>query len=241
MITTITECARGCRVAIDAEGNSAPAVALTGGILCPVCVARIGWNLDEAADVAARARLAVAPGIGAGGGEKVSGTKDPGMPLNIVAMDACDQLVAMLGDWLTYWAREISVRPPAALVGALHSDRNVEGVRVAATPEAVADGLREWAEWIKAQMHQIQARPAVVAFHDELSVLVGKIGRQFPRDSERKVGQQKPRYCPVCEMQRVWVTWSGPEPVVQCGSCLWEFETEWKELLSAIGISGGGT
>ena len=41
-------------------------------------------------------------------------------------------------------------------------------------------------------------------------------------------------------MQKVWLTWVGPDPRVTCRGCDWEFEAEWKELLDAIGISGSG-
>lgn len=238
---TVTECIRGCQVAVDDERTVfVAAVAVDGGLLCARCLGRIGWLLDDCADVAARARLSVVPGLGAstGGSEKVSGSKDPGLPLNVAAMDACDLLVGMLADWVTYWARVLKAQPPSALAGALAADRGVAGVRAGTDAEAVATGLLEWGVWLKLRMPAITRKPAVSDFLGDLRAVIGKVERQFPRETEREVAQ-RPRYCPVCEVQQVWVSWPlrGVDPVVRCGSCSWVFETEWKELLDAIGIA----
>lgn len=239
-MTEVRECARGCTIVLYGDETESPAVALDGAILCARCLGSIAWHLDDAADVAARARLAVVPGGGSAADERVSGSRDPGIPLNAAAMDACDDVVGMLGRWVVYWAETLQVAPPQALAGALAAGRDVEGVRAGTDPAAVASGLLEWAAWVKGLMPRIERLDAVVAFHDELGETIRRVGRMFPRDSERKVQQQKPRYCPVCELQQVWVTWAGRDPSVTCGSCGWKFETEWGELLDAIGLSGGG-
>lgn len=236
-----TECVRGCQVAVDDERTVfVAAVALGGGQLCDRCLARIGWLLDDCADIAARARLAVVPGLGAStdGSERVSGSKDPGLPLNVAAMDACDLLVSVVGEWVTYWARELHAQPPVALAAALAADRDVSGVRAGTDAEAVAAGLLEWGLWLKLRLPAIARSPVSGEFLEGLRVVVARVGAQFPRDSERLV-EQRPRYCPVCEMQRVWVSWPmrGLDPEVRCGACNWLFETEWKELLGAIGLS----
>lgn len=235
---SVTECARGCTIASIDGGPRTQAPALDGAVLCARCLARLAWLLGDIDDVAARARAAVVPSIGQAAGERVSGSTEPGLPLNAGAMDACDLLVAMLGNWVTYWARECVIAPPRALGGALAADRDVAGVTVATTPEGVAAGLAEWAFWIKRHLDLIQNRDAVAGFLDELRTTTTKVDRAFPRDSERRVGQDYPRFCPICEMQHVWLSWPrGGDPVVACGSCGWAFDTDWEELLNATGIS----
>lgn len=239
---SVSECVRGCTVTVDDEqGLFIPAVAREG-LLCARCLGRIGWLLDDVADTAARARLAVVPGVAAstGGGERVSGSREPGLPFNAQALEACDLIVGVLADWITYWARELGVAPPAALTAALQSDRNVAGVRAGTDPDAVAIGLQEWGWWLKRYLPEIARLRVVAEFHDELTEVVDKVGRQFPRGEVRQFGQLRARYCPVCEMRRVWVTWVGREPVVRCESCRWEFETDWGEFLEALGISNSG-
>lgn len=234
---TISECVRGCTIAAeDGEVGRVPAPAFDGSILCPRCLARIGWHLGDAADVAARARIALVPGQGAQTG-RITGTKDPGEPLNLAAMEACDAVVGCIGRWVVYWAGVAQIAPPAALTGALASDRDVLGVQAGSDPETVADAISEWTWWLKAHLWRYQHHAGVQAFHDELAAVVGKTGKRFPRDGERVI-EQHPRYCPICEIQAVWLSWPGHvgDPVVQCKRCRWVFETEWKELLDGIGI-----
>lgn len=237
-LSRVTECARGCTIASVDGGPRTPAPALNGAVLCARCLARLAWLLGDIDDVAARARLAVVPSIGAAAGERVSGSTDPGLPLNAHAMEACDLLVAMLGNWVTYWARTCGIAPPRALAEAAAADRDVSGVTVATTPEGVAAGLAEWAFWVKRNLDDIRCFAAAASFLDELASTTRKVDRAFPRDSERRVGQEYPRFCPICEMQRVWLSWPrGSDPIVACGSCGWAFDTDWEELLNATGIS----
>ena len=241
-VQATTDCVRGCNVAADDERTVfVAAAAAGGGLLCDRCLAKLGWLLDDISDVAARARLAVVPGLGAstGGGEKVSGSKDPGLPLNAAAMDTCDLLVSVMAEWVAYWARTLHAVPPAALAAAVKHDRDVSGVRAGTTPEAVADGLIEWALWVKVRLDVIARHRGVADCVNDLATVVGSALKQFPRDEEREVQPQRPRYCPVCGERRVWVSWprQSVDPVVKCGDCEWVFETEWEELKSAIGIS----
>ncbi len=243
MTSATTECIRGCVVVVGEESDALelPATAARGALLCQACLGRIAWRLDDVPDIAARARLALVPGGAASGSsERVSGSREPDAPINVAAMEACDQLVAMLAGWVTYWARVLSLAPPRLLAGALAADRNVEGVRAGTTPETVADGLTEWGMWMKVHLPAIAAQNSVAAFHDELDSTCRKIARQFPRDEPREV-QQRPRYCPICEVRGVRVTWEGRQPVVRCAVCDWIFETEWEELLHAIGIGTSST
>ncbi|MHA3724340.1 hypothetical protein ACXR2T_10715 [Leucobacter sp. HY1910] len=239
---SVSECARGCTIAAVEGGPRTPAPAVAGAVLCARCLARLAWLLGDIDDVAARARAAVVPSIGGAQNERVSGSTDPGLPLNAGAMDACDLLVAMLGNWVTYWARACQIAPPRALAGALAADRDVSGVTVAATPESVAAGISEWAIWLRRNLDHYQANSALADFLDDLATTTRKVDRAFPRDDARKVGQEYPRFCPICELQRVWLSWPrGSDPIVACGSCGWAFDTDWEELLNATGISSRST
>lgn len=235
-IMMVTECARGCTIAADDETSRIPAPAFDGATLCPRCLARIGWNLGEAADTAARARLALVPGMGAQG-ERVSGSREPGAPLNIAAMEACDNVVGCIGRWTVYWANTLQIAPPVSLAGAQADDRDVLGVQAGTDPETVAAAIDEWAWWLKAHLWRYQHHTGMSAFHDELRDVISKTAKQFPRDGERVI-EQHPRYCPICELQKVWLAWPDRhgDPVVSCKACGWEYETDWKEMLDAIGI-----
>lgn len=240
MVLSVTECSRGCTLEAE-DGSSIPAPALDGSTLCRSCAARIGWKLDDLPDVASRARTALIPGGRALGSERVSVSKELQLPLNADALEMCDRLVIMLGNWCTYWAREMDVRPPAALEAAARGDRDVEGVRAGSSPDAVASAMHEWSLWLKMQLPDVIAHSSAAAFHDDLCETLDRAERRFPRDSERvMVGQLRPRYCPVCSVANVWVTWPDAEPLVRCMSCNWEFETEWGEFLEAVGITGRG-
>ncbi|MHA3682805.1 hypothetical protein ACXR2W_00895 [Leucobacter sp. HY1908] len=242
MVVAATECVRGCQVAVDDGRTVFVAAAATGGSkLCDSCLGRIGWLLDDCADIAARARLAVVPGLGAStdGSERVSGSKDPGLPLNVAAMDACDLVVGVVAEWVTFWAETLHARPPEALKAALAADRNVAGVRAGTDADAVAAGLLEWGAWLKLRLPAIARWDAAGEFLDGLRVVVARVGAQFPRDTERVV-EQRPRFCPTgCVEPRVWVSWPmrGTDPEVKCGGCDWLFETDWKEFLHAVGVS----
>lgn len=96
--SSVMECERGCTIASIEDGPRAPAPALDGAVFCARCLARLAWLFVNIDDVAARARAAVVPTIGAAAVERVSGSTDPGLPLNVHAMEACDLLVAMLGN-----------------------------------------------------------------------------------------------------------------------------------------------
>lgn len=121
----------------------------------------------------------------------------------------------MLGNWVTYWAREYRIAPPRARAGALAANRDVSGVTVASTPEGVSAGLAEWAIWIGLYLGHIQNRPAVAAFLDELRTTISRVDRAFPRSDGHCVGQDHPRFCHICELQRVWLSWPrGGGPLV---------------------------
>lgn len=241
MVTIVSECARGCQEAAEDGLSTVPAVALDGALLCRSCAARIGWKLDDVPDVATRARMSLIPGGGAQDNERVTASKDLQIPINPVAMETCDAIVLMLGNWCTYWARVLEVRPPQELETALRGERDVESVQAGTSPQAVGDGILEWSRWLKLILPGILAHPAAVAFHDDLCDVVNRAESRFPRGEPRAmIGQLRPRYCPVCEVANVWVTWTAAEPEVRCRSCNWEFETEWGEFLAAIGITGRG-
>lgn len=240
MIETITDCVRGCEIPVDDEGTVWVGATARDGVLCDSCRARLGWLIDDVADVAARARHAVVPGVraGSGMGERVSGSRDPVLPFNIAALEACDLLVVMFSGWITYFGRELSIAVPRELQASLRLDRDVAGVRAGSSPVAVSNTLTEWGWWVKRNLPEIVRLDSVGAFLNELIVLVGRVERRFPRGEVRRYGQLKPRYCPVCEVANVWVTWQGDEPVVSCQSCGWRFENDWGELNDAFGVPG---
>ena len=180
MVTIVSECARGCQEAAEDGLSTVPAVALDGALLCRSCAARIGWKLDDVPDVATRARMSLIPGGGAQDNERVTASKDLQIPINPVAMETCDAIVLMLGNWCTYWARVLEVRPPQELETALRGERDVESVQAGTSPQAVGDGILEWSRWLKLILPGILAHPAAVAFHDDLCDVVNRAESRFP-------------------------------------------------------------
>lgn len=239
-VIEVTECARGCTVTVgfEEEAQRIPAVAAPGTVLCTKCAARLVWRLGDVADVAARARLALVPGQAAStSGERVGGTPDRELPFNIAAFETCDRLVNLTGGWCVRWGALLGVAVPENLRRAATSGAELAGVKAGTDAETVADALDAWMLWFRYQMDAILAHPAAAEFHDEIVDGVGKAARRFPRDEPREV-EQRPRYCPVCELRHVRVTWTGADPEVRCGSCGWEFETEWGGLLESLGFRG---
>lgn len=239
-VAEVRECARGCLVAvgIGEEVSDLPAVAEAGTVLCTKCLARLRWRLGDLSDIAARARLALVPGQAAStDGEKVSGSRQESLPFNVVALETCDALVNLLGEWCLEWSRLLLVDPPPLLAGALGGDRELRGVKAGTDADAVAVALEEWVWWVRVQWDALAAHSRVSDFHDAVVKGVERAARRFPRDEERVV-EQRPRYCPICEIRQVRVSWPmrGADPIVACSSCGWVFETEWREFLEQIGI-----
>lgn len=236
------ECVRGCMVTVGIgdEESLIPAVAAAGTVLCSRCAGRLLWRLGDVSDVAARARLAVVPGLqaAASDSERVSGSRVQSLPLNVTAMEVCDLVVGVIGEWCLFWGAVLGARVPAALRGAAAGGRSVNGVRAGTSADAVAVGLEEWVAWLRVLMPGVLAHPKVADFHDAVGAVVERAERVFPRDEPRVV-KQRPRYCPVCELKEVLVSWEGSEPMVSCSACRWVFEVEWEELLRAIGLSSG--
>lgn len=235
-IISIRECERGCTIAAADGGERTPAPAFEGSTLCPRCIARIGWLLGEADDVAARARAAIIPGGSAAGTtEFISTSGAASAPLNIAAMEACDLVVATLARWVTYWASVTGVAPPGVLAGGLDGNRAVIGVAAGTDPGVVALAVREWSWWLRAHRWRFHDSPEFAHFHDDLRDVLGRTAKQFPREGERII-EQRPRYCPICEVQAVWMAWPGQvgDPQVKCKSCGWQYETDWEEELEAI-------
>jgi len=135
-----------------------------------------------------------------------------------------------------FWGSELRVEVPRQLEGAAGSSRDLAGVKAGTDADAVAVVLEEWNWWIRRHWDAIVAREAAIAFYEDIAKGVRVALNRFPRDEERVV-VQKPRYCPVCELKAVRVTWThGRDPVVACTGCRWVFETEWRDLLEQIGI-----
>lgn len=243
MVEVIAECARACMVSTGLEEDAPriPAVAAPGTVLCSRCAARLAWRLGDVADIAARARFALVPGQAAAGTrERIGGAPDVAVPFNVAAMVTCDRLVNLVGQWCIAWGAALRVQVPTLLRRAAAAGAVLDGVKAGTDADAVAVTLEEWVWWLRRQMPGILAHQAAARFHDEVVREVARAERRFPRGEERVVTQQRPRYCPVCELQQVRVTWSGLDPLVQCSACKWEFETEWGELLESIGIEHRG-
>lgn len=238
-VLEVVECSRGCSVAvgIGEEVSTVPAVAEPGSVLCMKCMARLRWRLDDVADVAARARLALVPGQAAStDGERVSGSREQKLPFNIAAFETCDELVNLLGDWCVRWSALLGVEAPRQLVGAVRGSRTLQGVKAGTDADAVAVALQEWGWWVRRNWEAVVARAEAAEFHDAIVDGVARALRRFPRDEERVV-MQRPRYCPICELKQVRVTWpSRLDPVVACSACEWVFETEWRDFLDQIGL-----
>lgn len=224
----VRECVRGCVIPRSEDGFAlmVPSITVDGGALCAACLGRIGWALDSLPDLAARTRALIVPDISTGGNEKVSGTKDPQLPFNIVAFEACDALAGVLANWVVYWARLIGRPGPAA-----------RSISVKDGPFEVAEIIRGHGEWLKAWLREIALHDFAADFHDAIVDAQRRAAARFPE--RRRVGQLKPRFCPICGDAAVWLEWHGDLPDVLCKQCGWHFETDWGELLEVVGIETG--
>lgn len=229
-------CVRGCHTP---QGTPEPTT--KGSLICQKCLARIGWLLDDAAELAQITRAAVTPSMAPQQTERVSGSRAPAPPLNLQALEACDTIYSAIARWITYWAQRLQIKPPKTLLNATLQDHEITGVKDLATPEQVRERTTSWGAWLKHYMPIISKHPAVEEMLLELEETVRKISRQYPRGSGRQLIQQKPRFCPICGLRKVRVTWKNEQPEVVCQQCKWQFQADWGELLAAIGIGAGST
>ncbi len=102
----------GCRRDREDKSRTDPRPAADGLRVCWVCRDRLGEYLASLPGLAADCEQAMIRATGLH--DKVSGTSEPGLPLNLAAGDARAQLLAVLAEWAGMVADERGIRPPGA-------------------------------------------------------------------------------------------------------------------------------
>lgn len=206
-----SECAdpecRGCR----------PRTVDTGR-LCAVHVSWLNRDLADAAEVAVQVRESIMRGK-SGGDEPVRSARlEPPAPLVAAAVDAADELIALLLSVAERLAPEFNVSPPSCRVW--RTGPYVQGFPAGTSPHRVGAEVRKIVDWFRVHRTDLMYMPDVLDFGEDLHEMLGKMRTRWP--IAERARHLPGTACGVCGLMDLW--WTPPNGVgwpitVECHSC----------------------
>lgn len=206
-----SECAdpecRGCR----------PRTVDTGR-LCAVHVSWLNRDLADAAEVALQVRESIMRGK-SGGDEPVRSARlEPPAPLVAAAVDAADELIALLLSVAERLAPEFNVSPPSCRVW--RTGPYVQGFPAGTSPHRVGAEVRKIVDWFRVHRTDLMYMPDVLDFGEDLHDMLGKMRTRWP--TAERARHLPGTACGVCGLMDLW--WTPPNGVgwpitVECHSC----------------------
>jgi ribosomal protein L37AE/L43A len=184
--------------------------------VCDVCRARLASQLWELSDLYSIASAALIPGSRAG--QRVSGSRERGLPLSAGVMDLLTPVIR-LGGWPVDSTRDIvgdqTGRVPVAVVldSWVRDWIDVRAMREARPQPVVAD-MRQWL--VNRLGWACDHHPAVDEFADEITCELFAL-RAVLNVSRRKIRLKEP--CPSCGMVLSLVRDPGGGKIVECQNC----------------------
>lgn len=229
--TELKPCARGCVWdAADENEEPRPKPAVHGQ-LCNSDFYRIRSALELVPDLVANMRAQLFSLGAADYSERVSGGGgESPAPLNLGPLDASDALFAKLLSWVTVFAEELQVDPPA--IPSWANDREVQGSKPVSVETATRNAAA-LAGWLLDRVEVILATSSAVAFYEDIVVGHEDARGVFSLSSQygikaRPTPQADMRECPECEHWTVFLKLPDAfdaEYAVLCGRCGWAAET----------------
>lgn len=173
-------------------------------------------HLEQAPDLVAHMLTLVVPG-GGGGGDKVSGTRDVGLPLNAQALEDANNLYAQLVNWAISHARALGVKPPSIALAWARKDADCDGFPSWATIGDAAQLTYDITDWLVMGADKITGTTSANLYFDDIQTMVSPLYGRYRWSQTRRVTSAET--CPVCDKQTVIVDFDSDPVSVACTYC----------------------
>ena len=194
-----------------------PRVVETGRV-CAVHMSWLNRDLADAAEIAVQVRESMIRGRSGDEQAVRSARLEPPAPLVASAVDAADELMAMLVSVAEAVAPELRVSPPSSRVW--RTGHRVQGFPAGTTPARVGTEVRTVVEWFRVHRTDLLYLPDVLDFGPELHDRIGKMRARWP--IAERARHLPGTVCGSCGLMDLW--WTPPNGVgwpvtVECHSC----------------------
>lgn len=190
------------------------------GRLCAKHWAWLNRDLSVCAELVLQVRESMVRGPAAVDGDRVRGGKTaPPAPLDVAAVDAADELFALLFSAAVQMSSELGVAEPPD-EGKWRVASVVHGVPSTFTPEAAARSVGRLVSWWRDHLEAIAGLPDVLDVGPELHEMVRVMRSRWPAAERSRHLPGTP--CRECDLMDLW--WTPPNGVgwpitVECHSC----------------------
>ncbi|MGV8912225.1 MAG: hypothetical protein ACOH14_06355 [Rhodoglobus sp.] len=177
-------------------------------------------HLEQAPTLIGHILTLVMP-AGGSGGDKVSGTRDPQMPLNAQALEDANDLYAQLVNFAVSHARALGVNPPGSTLGWSRRDQDCDGLPSWATAGDAAALTNDVTQWLIAGGDRIAKLKAAGNYFDDVRNLITPLYGRYPQ--AERVPAFASRECLVCGRRTVIVNFADDSDSVSvaCAFCGW--------------------
>lgn len=188
-----------------------------------LCMKHWSWlnrDLASCAELVLQVRTVVVPGP-VGDDSRVSGGKQtPPAPADVSAIDAADEVFALLVGAGSAMAEALHRPAPPAPAGVWRSGAVVHGLPACLSPEAASAVVDRVVAWWRSHLEELAGQVDIVDVGPELHELVGRVRRRWPEAERARHLPGTP--CRECDLLDMW--WTPPPQVgwpvtVECHSC----------------------
>jgi hypothetical protein len=175
-------------------------------------------HLEQTPDLVAHMLSLVAPQAGTTKyAPRVSGSKDPGLPLNARALEDANNLYAQLVNWAISHAHTLEVKPPSISLAWARKQVDCDGFPSWATVSDAAELTFDIADWLVMGGEKISHTPSAEVYFDDVHDIVNPLYGRYQWAQTRQVVSAVT--CPVCDNRTVIVDFDAEPLSVACTFC----------------------